>query len=743
MSRKRPAISVESILSIAVTGVFVFGVAAWAAPQDSTSAHSTWSTYLGNPDASHYSSLSQINRTNVAKLQVAWTYDAGSERPYEFNPIIVGRTMYVIAQKTSIVALDAATGNQLWIYHSPDVPLMEMHRGINFWQSKDGSEQRLLIAFNNHLEAIDAKTGQRIESFGTNGTVDLKAGLGRDEKTIAQIQSATPGEVFGDLIILGSSTGEEYGSPPGDIRAYDVRTGKMVWIFHTVPHPGEPGYNTWPKDAWKYVGGTNCWGEMALDEQSGIIYIPTGAPTYDFYGADRKGNNLYADCLLALNARTGKLIWYFQFVHHDLWDYDATAAPQLLTIHQNGQDIPVVAQATKQGFLYVFNRLTGKPVWPIVERPVPPSPMPEEHASPTQPFPTQPPPFARQKFTLADLDPYLLSPQDRDRWTKIITGAVNTGLFTPAGLTDTIEMPGNHGGANWGMTASDPTAGTMFVYSMDLPAFLKLEHRLPPFLWEIPMEAPPLKRGQAVYHFYCERCHGVDHEGAPPAIPSLVNAPTTFGEDTIKSVVHNGYKDMPAFPDLYDTLLHDLVSYLGQPVSAAPPEEEQPEPEPPKGSAPLPERYWSGYGLQTSIVSPPWSTLTAYNLSDGTIKWKTTVGDSPAATLQGVKGGGLMMPRNGPVVTAGGLIFMATRDEGKLHVFDEQTGKEIWTYEMPAASEGVPSVYEVDGQEYLVVCATSAKVTEIPRDGPPPPATGPVKRAYIAFALPKDLVAKH
>jgi quinoprotein glucose dehydrogenase len=707
-------------------------------------SHATWSSYLGSPDASHYSSLTQINRSNVGDLRVAWSYDSGGERPYEFSPLIVGKTMYVLAQKSSIVALDAASGRQLWVYHSKDVPLMEMHRGINFWQSKDGSEQRLLIAFSNRLEAIDASTGELVRTFGTDGSVDLKADLGRDPSTIIQIQSATPGQIYGDLIILGSSTGEEYGSPPGDIRAYDVRTGKMAWIFHTIPHPGEFGYDTWPKDAWKTGGGANCWGEMSLDEERGIVYVPTGAPVYDFYGADRKGNNLFADSLLALDAKTGKLIWYFQLVHHDLWDYDATAAPQLLTIRHQGKELPIVAQASKQGFLYVFDRETGKPIWPIEEREVPKSVVPEEHSSPTQPFPTKPEPFARQKFTLADLDPYLLTPTDRDRWKKIVAGAVNKGLFTPPGLTDTIQMPGNHGGANWGMTASDPARGWMFVYSMNIPAILKLENRLPPFLWEIPTDAPPLKRGQAVYHFYCERCHGSDHKGAPPAIPSLENARTVYGEPLIKSLVHNGYKEMPAYPDLYDTLVHDLVQYLEQPVTASTIAEEKAVPTPaPANGVTLPKRYWSGYGLQPSIINPPWSTLTAYDLNEGTVKWQMPVGDSPAATAQGALGGGIMMPRNGPVVTAAGLIFMATRDEGKLRAFDEETGKEVWSFTMPAASEGVPAVYEVGGQEYLVVCATSAKVTEIPRDGPPPPTTEAFKRSYIAFALSKDASAKH
>ena len=264
------------------------------------------------------------------QLQVAWSYQTDDGTSYEFNPIVIGKTMYVLAKHNSVVALDAATGKELWAYTSKFAPPIEMHRGINFWQSKDGAEQRLFIPIANHLEAIDARTGQLITSFGDNGRVDLREGLDRDPKTMRQIQSATPGRIFQNFLILGSTTGEEYGSPPGDIRAYDVRTGKMAWIFHTVPRPGEFGYDTWPKDAWKNEGGTNCWGEMSLDERRGIVYIPTGAPTYDFYGAERPGNNLFADSLLALDARTGKLIWYYQLIHHDLWDYDATAAPQLL-----------------------------------------------------------------------------------------------------------------------------------------------------------------------------------------------------------------------------------------------------------------------------------------------------------------------------------------------------------------------------------------------------------------------------
>ena len=724
-----------------IVSALLLGAVAWGGPQDHNQPYTTWSTYLGTPDSAHYSALTQINKSNVHQLEVAWSYETESNRSYEFNPIVVGSTMYVLAKHTSVVALDAATGKELWTYHSKYAPAIEMHRGINFWQSKDGSEQRLLIPIANHLEAIDARTGQLITSFGDNGRVDLREGLGRDPATIHQIQPGTPGRVFADLLILGSTTGEEYESPPGDIRAYDVRTGKMAWIFHTVPHPGEFGYDTWPKDAWKYEGGTNCWGEMSLDEERGIVYIPTGAPTYDFYGADRPGNNLFADSLLALDARTGKLVWYYQLIHHDLWDYDSTAAPQLLTVEHNGEQVPVVAEATKNGFVYVFNRVTGKPIWPIEERSVPKSNMPGEVSSPTQPFPTKPLPFARQSFTLADLNPDLLTPEEHARWEKTLKNAVNQGLFTPPEQTDTVEMPGNHGGANWGMTAVNPTDGTLFVLSMDIPAILKNEHRLPPNLWEIPMNVSPPQQGKAIYHLYCERCHGPDRAGSPPSIPSLVNAPAVYGEDTIKTVVRNGIQEMPAFDDLSDLHIKNLLLYLANPASAPAPIAE-PAPPPSTAANPAaPIRYWSGYNLQTAIVKPPFSTMTAYDLNQGNIKWQIPVGDAPPALQVGLKGTGVMMPRNGPVVTAGGLIFVATKFEGKLHAYDQQTGKELWSVDLPAAAEGVPAVYQVDGREFVVICATTAKQTAIPHDGPSQPTEGPVRRSYLAFALSKPTAA--
>jgi quinoprotein glucose dehydrogenase len=744
MGVSKECIAVRTSYSLLLLTATILG-----ATQLSAQQYTTWKTYLGSEDSSHYSALKQIDASNVNQLQVAWTYPTVDQAIYVFNPIIVNHTMFAMAKNFSVVALDAATGREIWIHptRSPDaLPVTSdggwalKHRGINYWQNENGSDQRLIIPVNQYLEEIDARSGEIIKSFGKDGFVDLRAGLGRDPGSISQIQFDTPGRIYHNLLIVGSATGEDYLSPPGDIRAYDVLTGRMVWIFHTVPHPGEPGYNTWPKEAWRYIGGTNCWGEMSLDEKRGIIYIPIGAPSYDFYGADRIGNNLFADCLLALDARTGKLVWYYQLFHHDLWDYDATAAPQLLTVTVDGKTIPIVAQASKQGFLYVFNRVTGKPLWPIVERPVPKSHMPGEVASATQPFPTKPPPFARQKFSVADLDQYLLTPEERASWKRRIEMALNEGIFTPPELTDTIQMPGNLGGANWGSTASDPTKGTMYVVSMDIPAILKNELAPPkrvraPDGHILPSNTIPegtlADQGHAVYQQNCQRCHGIDRKGAPPAIPSLVDAQSKLGDATIKSAVKNGAGNMPPFQTMNDASLNALLAYLGNqsggPVQPAFETASALPPQYPAGSGAPSVRYWSGYGLEPTIINPPWSTLTAYDMNKGDIKWQVPLGDAPQAGVEGIRGAGIMKPRGGAVVTASGLLFYATGDEAKLRVYDSETGKALWSLDLPAASHSVPAVYEEDGREYIVVCAAAPKW----------PETEPVHRAYVAFALPK------
>jgi quinoprotein glucose dehydrogenase len=521
-----------------------------------------WRDYGGTPDQSKFVELKDITKENVADLEIAWMYPSGDERQYQFNPVIVDNVMYVLAKDSSLVAIDLRTRKELWIHAN----LRGItNRGINYWQSADGKDRRLLFTLEDTLQAIDARTGKSILSFGRKGYVNLREGLDRDPQTIRRVSSSTPGRIFENLLLLGSSPGEGYFSAPGHIRAYDVITGKLVWTFHTIPKPGEYGYDTWPKDAYKYVGGANVWGEITVDEKRGIAYFPVSSPTYDYYGADRHGENLFSDCLLALDARTGKRLWHFQMVHHDLWDYDPTAAPQLLTVRKDDKVIEAVAQATKQGFVFVFDRVTGEPVWPIEERPVPKSDMPGEQAWPTQPYSTLEP-TARQVVKADDLTPYLISDAERAEWRERISKA-RTGLFVPPSTVETATVPGAVGGTNWGNTASDTNRVILYLLNQDFPSFYKLEVQEESPAggmrrWFGPPDPASVKRGGEIYQARCAMCHGEDR-GGTPAAPSLIEIGTRIGMPHLRRVVVYGTGRMPPIGHIEDAQIRDILSYLG------------------------------------------------------------------------------------------------------------------------------------------------------------------------------------
>ena len=727
-----------------------------------------WMQYGATADSSRFVPLTDITRDNVAALEVAWTYPTRDNRVSLFNPIVVDGVMYVTARTNALVALDAATGREIWIHEN--LPGLST-RGIAYWESSDRRDRRLIFAMNDYLQAIDAVTGKSILTFGTNGLVDLKEGLGRDPASLPRIQSNTPGRIFENLILLGSATGEPYIAGPGDLRAYDVRTGRLAWQFHTIPHPGEFGYETWPKDAWRYAGGTNTWGEITLDERRGIAYFPTGSPTYDYYGADRPGANLFGNCLLALDARTGRRLWHFQTVHHDLWDYDLTSAPQLITLRRNGRTIDAVSQASKQGFLYVFDRVTGEPVWPIDERPVPKSHMPGEQAWPTQPFPTNPPPFARQRMTAEDVNPFFFTPEERAMWKERIGKARNEGLFTPPGLEESLSLPGGRGGSNWGTSAADPARGIVYLTSQDWPTLYTLLPTDPLAARRGRGTAALADPGRAIYTARCQSCHGADASGAVSGSTPAIAGASRLSLDAFRAVVRAGRADMPAFADLDDaevTALHAYLTTLGSPVGgrgAGPGADRGPvvasggapgglaartvtqRPSPlggpayPAGVEAPAARYYTDWGLfpnEPYVIGPPWSELMAYDLNAGTIKWRVPLGEDALAAREGAaRTGAFDAQHHGLVVTATGLLFAATTD-GKLRAYDADTGAVLWTRTLPAGSEGLPSMYEAGGRQFLVVPAASPINTgggyRAPGSAAPSPA--PVSGAYIAFALP-------
>ncbi len=760
-------------------------IAVQLAPAQSRKA---WTDYGGGPDGSHYAPLKDINKSNVSQVQVAWNYTHGATG---FNPIVVGNVIYVTTDTSSLAALDATTGKEIWI-HSNLAGMTA--RGINYWESKDHKDRRLIFSINSFLQEIDASTGKSIASFGKDGIVDMRQGLDRDPNTLARVMSNTPGKIFEDVVIIGSAPGEAFLTPPGDIRAYNVITGKLAWQFHTIPLPGEFGSDTIPKDGRKYLGAANNWGEMTVDEKRGIVYIPTGSITYDFYGADRIGDDLFGNCLLALDAHTGKRLWHYQTVHHDLWDYDNVSAPQLITIHKDGKAIDAVALAGKTGFLYVFNRVTGEPVWPIEERPVPQSDVPGEKSSATQPFPTVVPPFSRQKFTVEDISPYIPE-EERALIKDEIQSSRNEGIFTPPAFKGTVSMPGNQGGSNWGTTASDPGKGTFYVLSVEEPSYLKLSKDTPagggngvPFGWGgrgRPGSRPtPQSPGQALYVANCAPCHGEDRNGTN-AVPSLLNIHMRLPVAMIRQTVAEGRGPMPAFPKITDADFTQLIEYIVNPgggfggggrgrgmrgpvtptgpvvASGGAPGMQaaadalakaragmisygsmQGPPYPEGVDAPK-ERYFSGWAVSGDAISGPFSTLTAYDLNTGKIKWQVPTGDDPALAKQGIHNTGARDLRTGIMPTAGGLVFMAGGD-GKLRAYDEDTGKVLAELPFGGTSRGIPVLYEAGGREYLVISSSGGRGrgaamaapdagggrgdTETPSQGP----TG-----YIAFALPK------
>lgn len=710
----------RKIAVLCTVALSIFGISGAQSRKAPESAGRDWPVANGDAAADHYSTLSQINRQNVHTLRVAWTFDSQEAGGMESNPIIVKGVLYTYTPSQKVIALDAASGKLIWKFDS-GIPSAQPARGVAYWT--DGKESRILATVTNFLYALDAATGKPIPSFGEEGRVDLRKQL-RGDYQQQSITPTSPGIVFEDLYIIGGRNPEAKPAPPGDIRAFDVHTGAIRWVFHTIPHPGEFGYDTWPKDEWLNAGAANNWGGMALDAARGIVYVPTGSAVSDYYGFDRLGDDLFADTLLALDASTGKRIWHFQGVHHDIWDRDFPSPPALFTIERNGTKIDAIAQTTKQGFVYFFDRTNGDPLFPIKESNYPPSDVPGEVAAATQPLPLAPEPFARQRLTeelLTDRTP------EAHAWAlEQFKTYRSDGQFIPIGLDKpTAILPGLWGGGEWGGPAVDPTTGILYVNSNEM---VWTETLVP--------NKPAGSPGESTYQNQCGYCHGSNRAGSPPSIPSLVGIDKRLTDQQIQDTIHQGRGRMPAFANLSDDQVAALIRFLKNPdqPNAAPGNAAASASGRPRNANTAPYRL---DGFHRFIdpdgypaTKPPWGTLSAIDMNTGHYQWKIPLGQYPELVAKGLPDTG-SENFGGPVVTAGGLLFIsATIYDKKLRAFDTHTGKLLWEGDLPYSGVATPSTYMVNGKQYVVIAAGGATSMGSLRSAKQSGG------AYVAFALP-------
>lgn len=666
--------------------------------------NNSWADYKADAHSSSYSSLDQINVSNVSRLKNVWTFQMNDlpqgREPVssQSNPIIVDGVMYANSGKQTVYAINAATGKEIWSCKTlEEGQPSAASRGVTYWENDD--DKRILYSSGNYLMAIDATTGKIIPSFGTNGKVNLNEGV-RDDPEKISVSLSTPGRIFKDLIIIGLRTPDLYGAPPGYIRAYNCKTGKLAWTFHTIPHPGEPGYETWPPDAYKYAGGVNCWAGLSIDKNRGMVFLALGSPSYDYYGADRKGENLFGNCVLALDAATGHYKWHFQTVHHDLWDYDLPAPPNLVTIKKDGKDVDAVAQVTKHGFVFVLDRETGEPLYPVEERKVPASNMPGEAAWPTQPFPIKPKAFVKQFMTEDDLNHY--SDTDHKAILEKFRSVRYEGLFTPPDLKGTLSLPATRGGANWGGAAYDPATSYLYIRGNNLPEIITIVDIDKHFAAR---DNSIFETGRAVYLKHCSACHGPEKKGVPPTFPSLVNIKDKMDEKEALEKIRMGGGQMPAYKGVITaTEEQAIIAFLYDKKGVQPTQQGEVKTGETKGI-----RYGNITGYQTwsdpsgnPAMKGPWNTLNALNLSTGEYVWQIPVGNDEKLQEKGGPITGLLA-RSGPMVTAGGLVFISGAADKKLWAFDKNTGKMVWETSLPAANNANVCSFSINGKQFVAL----------------------------------------
>ena len=695
-----------------------------------------WAVYKADAASSSYSPLKQVDTGNVGRLKMTWIFSPGDAFPgsrsgrSECNPIVIGGVLYATSARHRVYAVDAVTGKKIWSFDPFDGGRGGgVSRGVTYW--KDGQDQRILVTGGDNLYALNAETGKPVPAFGQGGKVSMNVGI-RDDPAKISVKPTSPGIVFGDLLIIGNEVSELYGAQPGYVRAYNIRTGKLEWTFHTIPHPGEAGYETWPKDAWKYVGGANDWSGMSVDEQRGMVFLALGSPSYDYYGADRKGQDLFGNCVVALDAKTGKLIWYFQTVHHDLWDYDLPAPPNLVMVVKEGKKIDAVAQTSKVGFLYLLNRETGQPLYPIEERKVPVTDVPGEETWPTQPIPLKPKPYSRQFMTEEDLAGQ--TPAAHDSLVAKFRALRYEGLFTPPSTRGSLELPGSTGGIEWGGAAYDAATGILYLKTNESPEIEHLQKIEPVGDTNKGLaekagkgagnnlgNASGYNAGKTFYMDYCANCHREGRNGQEGIYPSLLDLDKRFNKEDVLNKIKEGGGKMPPFAGMLKGHEDAIIAYL---FNIRDGEADQKEadlseirmnrlansgPDAEKGKKDSSPIYLnlSAYaqfedGDGNPAITPPLGTLNAINLNTGEYEWKIPVGNFPE--LQQKNGPVTGMESSpGPIVTAGGLVFLAGTRDKKLRAFDKATGQMKWETTLPGNGTSTPCTYMVNGKQYIAL----------------------------------------
>jgi quinoprotein glucose dehydrogenase len=695
-------------------------MAAGGPPQRATSEEDVdWPVYRGDPKGNQYASIAQIHAANVHRLQRAWEYrtgDADQRSTMHVNPLVIKGTMYVTTPALKAVALDAATGRERWVFdpsvYNNGTVVRLRNRGVTYWRGTEG--ERIFHFVRDRVYAIDANSGRLIRTFGTNGYVDLRQNLGVDPST-AVIEMTSPAAVFKNFLIVASRVNESYDASPGHIRAYDAVTGQLRWMFHTIPRKGEFGWDTWQWVENENYGGANAWGGVTVDEQRGWVFAATGSATEDFYGGFRKGSNLFANSVLALDATTGERKWHYQTVRHDIWDYDNPPAPILVTLRNGNTSRDAVVQLTKMGYTFVLDRDTGEPLFPVHENRVPRSTVPGEETWPTQALPLKPQPLVRQMLTEADLT--RITPESHAYALREFRKYVSGPMFTPPSLQGTITTPGHLGGAEWHGASFDPMLNMLYVNVNEAPTI----NRLRP-VHDIGAEnLSPAQLGRRIYERTCAACHGVERQGTAPHTPALLNIIATRGE--IERVIAQGRNAMPAFPQFRPRELSALSTYL----KGAPPDATSG----PAGESTADRYTIDGYPLfldqhGVPAIAPPWGTLNAVDLVSGDLAWKVPLGEYPALVKKGIRQTG-SLNFGGAVATAGGIIFIAATADEKIRAFEKHSGKVLWEHQLPAGGYATPSVYMVAGRQYVAIAAGGS--------GKNATKSGD---AIVAFALPAD-----